>query len=156
MNPTQLFVYGTLRHDQPEHAKYCRGVTGWQPARVRGQLWMLTAGYRIVTLARSAVLLNATADAAGDEMRRAALVAGQEPLADDSGWIEGELLSFRDAVIAWPPLDGWEDFSPTRRTGSYARVVVPVEIGDRAHPRRIAAWMYAATEAPPGATLMSG
>ncbi len=159
MNPTQLFVYGTLRHDQPEHVKYCRGVTGWRPARLRARSWMLPAGYRIVTVSPAAVLLRATLDAAGDERRRSritresigAIAAAMSAPDADWPWVDGEVLSFRDAVDAWPALDGWEEFSPAR-PGSYLRVVVPVLLDPAGSPVAIAAWVYGATDDPLGAT----
>lgn len=158
MHPTELFVYGTLRHDQPEHKKYCRGVTGWRPARLRGKLWMVPAGYRLAVVSRQAVLLAATTDAVADEARRSALAAAEMVRAsspDDSGWIDGELLSFRDATEAWPPLDAWEEFVPGRG-GCYARAVVPVEIAAAAGetPGGMAAWAYIATVVPDGSAAL--
>jgi gamma-glutamylcyclotransferase (GGCT)/AIG2-like uncharacterized protein YtfP len=156
MQPTELFVYGTLRHDQPEHAKYCRGVTGWRPARLRAALWLLPAGYRIATVSPEAVLLTATADPLADESKRSALAAADVDAAGaidaaTAPWLDGEVLSFRDAGEAWPPLDRWEEFTPGGG-GCYARVVIPVEvIAAGGEPRLIACWAYVATETPPGA-----
>lgn len=153
---TELFVYGTLRHDQPEHAKYCRGVTGWRPARMRAQLWRLPAGYRLATVPPGAVLLAATCDHAADEERRRAItpteIGAVAPIlkAAAAEWLDGEVLSFRDAAEAWPPLDRWEEFTPGGG-GSYARVVLPVEIIHGGASRIAAVWVYAATAAPPGA-----
>lgn len=157
MHPTELFVYGTLRHDQPEHARYCRGVTGWWPARLRAQLWMVPAGYRLTIVPQAAVLLTATGDAEADEMHRHGLAAEviaravrmQEEFA--APWIDGELLRFRDATEAWPPLDRWEEFTPGR-PGTYARVVVPVmvQVNHESAARAMAVWAYVATAAPAG------
>lgn len=155
---SSLFVYGTLRHDQPEHARYCRGVTGWRPARVRGRLCRLAEGYLLLVVPREDILLPASTDAAADEHRRAALSAGwalhpapssNSPEAD---WIDGELLEFADATIAWPPLDKWEGFVPGR-PGAYQRCVVPVAVGatDEGPAAIVAAWCYVAVEPPAGA-----
>lgn len=153
--PTELFVYGTLRHDQPEHARYCRGVTGWREARLRGRLVRIVEGYLLLVVPPAAVLHRATADAAADEARRRALdptaLAHAAQALERAGisWIRGELLAFADAGVAWPPLDRWEGASLDGR-GVYARVVVPVWCGhERSAPA--AAWVYAATQAPAGA-----
>lgn len=149
MAETQLFVYGTLRHDQPEHARFCRGLTGWEPARVRGQLTRISEGYLLLVVPDSAVLLRASTDAAADEVKRAkidqaALAPGYG--AGDAGscdWIEGELLTFADAAVAWPPLDEWEGFTPDG-DAVYQRSVIPVSVGGA----MTAAWAYVTTELP--------
>lgn len=156
---TELFVYGTLRHDQPEHARFCQGVTGWRPARIRARLWLLPAGYRIATVARDAVLMPASANAVVDEARRrtlapATITATASALLADTAapWLAGEVLSFAHAAEAWPPLDRWEEFTPGR-PGFYQRAVVPVHLaGPEDAPQRvIAAWAYVALDVPPGA-----
>lgn len=151
MSSTQLFVYGTLRHDQPEHARFCRGVTGWRPARLRATLWMLPAGYRLATVPSTAMLLVATQDAAADETTRAKLsptvigAAAEALEASGAAWLSGEVLSFQDAGAAWPPLDRWEEFTPGQE-GCYVRTVVPIETESGVLP----IWTYVAPEAPPG------
>jgi len=148
MPEAQLFVYGTLLHDQPEHAQFCRGVTGWQPARVRGRLVRIPEGYLLLVVPPSAILQRASVDAAIDETQRAAVsevavaqaqAAGEE---DAWEWIDGELLTFADAVVAWPPIDEWEGFVPGRET-VYLRCVIPVFVGDDV----TAAWSYVTTQA---------
>lgn len=150
---TQLFVYGTLRHDQPEHARYCRGVRGWRPARVRGRLVPSPGGHRLLVVPPQAVFGWATADALADEARRrditpevmqqaAAARAGDDELV----WIDGELLEFADATVAWPPIDAWEDAAPGQR-GLYRRGLLPVEIpGAAGGQQLLAAWAYFAVE----------
>jgi hypothetical protein len=66
-------------------------------------------------------------------------------------WVEGEVIAFRDAAEAWPPLDAWEDFAPGK-PAFYPRVVVPVEIVDPqpGESSLIAAWAYVASSAPAG------
>jgi gamma-glutamylcyclotransferase (GGCT)/AIG2-like uncharacterized protein YtfP len=152
MIETALFVYGTLRHDQPEHRRFCRGVYAWQPARVRGRLFRVPAGHRLVVVPPTSVLLHATNDATADEQRRATLSpqflsdAANPSVADGADWIDGELLRFRDAAVAWPSLDAWEDSTPGR-AGFYPRCVVPVSVGESILP----VWAYVATEPAPGA-----
>lgn len=146
MSKTQLFVYGTLRHDEPEHARFCRGGTGWQPARVRGRLVRIPEGYLLLVVPPSAILQRASVDAAADESQRATIAdaaikrAEAAATEDKWGWIDGELLTFADAAVAWPPLDEWEGCSPGRDT-VYQRFVVPVRVGERA----ISAWGYVTT-----------
>jgi gamma-glutamylcyclotransferase (GGCT)/AIG2-like uncharacterized protein YtfP len=164
MHPTELFVYGTLRHDQPEHARYCRGVTGWRRARLCGRLFRLTEGYLLLVLPSAAILHQATGDPVADETRRqvvdpASLARSAAAMqgADGARWIEGELLVFSDAAPAWPPLDRWEGVSPGV-SSVYARLVVPVLVEDAAQSV-ITAWVYAATHPPVGAlevTLSGG
>lgn len=160
-SPTELFVYGTLRHDQPEHSRYCRGVTGWRPARLRGRLFRIVEGYLLLVVPPAAILHRATPQPAADEAWRRAVGArgvarAAEALdrAAGSRWIAGELLAFADAAAAWPPLDHWEGAS-THGSSVYARVVVPVATNDPARPL-VAAWVYAATRPPAGAVELSG
>lgn len=155
--PTELFVYGTLRHDQPEHARYCRGVTAWTRARLRGRLYRIVEGYRLLVLPAVAILQRATDDPHADDMSRRAFspavieaAAAAASRADpEATWIEGELLRFAEAAMAWPPLDAWEGTS-THGDSVYARVVVPVYPADPDQPPR-AAWVYASTRVPAGA-----
>ena len=157
---TELFVYGTLRHDQPEHARYCRGVSGWQPAQVRGRLFRLVEGYLLLVVPPGAILGRATDDAAADEGRRRALapeaVMDAVRALDEAGgsWVSGELIAFEDAAVAWPPLDRWEGVS-AGRDSVYARVVMPVRTDDPVRPWNVA-WVYVATRAPTGAVPVGG
>jgi gamma-glutamylcyclotransferase (GGCT)/AIG2-like uncharacterized protein YtfP len=157
VSPTELFVYGTLRHDQPEHAKYCRGVTGWKPARLRAQRWMLPQRYLLAVVPADALLLLASLDLVVDEVRRLQLSVAALAAASQAGespafpWVVGEVLFFRDAVEAWPSLDRWEEFMPGG-SGAYARAVVPAEVDGEVYP----VWAYVATSAPPGSILISG
>jgi len=159
-SPTELFVYGTLRHDQPEHARYCRGVTGWRPARLRGKLFRLVEGYLLLVVPPAAILHRATPEPAADEAWRRAVAVGGLARADRAmeqaggGWIEGELLAFAEAAVAWPPLDRWEGTSTSGDASTYSRVVVPVHTGDVARPL-VAAWVYASTRAPAGAVALA-
>jgi gamma-glutamylcyclotransferase (GGCT)/AIG2-like uncharacterized protein YtfP len=152
MIETALLVYGTLRHDEPEHRRFCRGMYAWQSARLRGRMFRTTAGYRLLVVPKHSVLFHATGDAAADEQRRAAIttIALAEALdaasADGSEWVDGELLRFRDASVAWPPLDAWEGFSPDTET-AYPRCVVPAQVGQTLLP----VWAYVANSAPMGA-----
>ncbi|WP_442889453.1 gamma-glutamylcyclotransferase family protein [Congregicoccus parvus] len=159
---TELFVYGTLRHDQPEHARFCRGVVGWSRASLRGSLRRLPSGYLVLVVDPGAVLLHATGDALVDETRRRALADSVRTLdsTGTSGWIEGEVLRFRDAAEAWPPLDRWEDFRPGV-PGAYQRCVVPVRVNadvtsadQETRARMIAAWAYVASGAPAGSVAV--
>lgn len=146
MAETRLFVYGTLRHDQPEHALYCRGVTSWLPARVRGRLARIPEGYLLLVVPPQAILHRATAAAVADESRRKAIDDAAANAAAASGcgdgwtWIEGELLTLADASAAWPLLDEWEGFRPEQST-VYQRCVIPVQVGDVMR----AAWAYVTT-----------
>jgi gamma-glutamylcyclotransferase (GGCT)/AIG2-like uncharacterized protein YtfP len=155
-SPTELFVYGTLRHDQPEHAMYCRGVTGWRPARLHGRLFRIVEGYLLLVLPPAGILHRATPEPEADEAWRRVITPAGLARADAAmeqaaggGWIDGEMLAFGDAVAAWPSLDYWEGAS-TSGHSVYARVVVPVHTGDPTRPL-VAAWVYAATRAPVGA-----
>lgn len=158
--PTELFVYGTLRHDQPEHARHCRGVDGWRPARLRGRLFRIAEGYLLLVLPTAAILHRATDRPEADEARRRAIARSElgraaEALTASGGtMLAGELLSFRDAAAAWPPLDAWEGTS-SRDDPVYARVIVPVETGETDRPW-IAAWVYAAVRPPAGAVELPG
>ena len=152
--PTALFVYGTLRHDRPEHARYCRGLVRWEVARVRGQLYRLVEGYDMLVVASACVPLCASTDAREDEQRRISL--GPEALAQaivgaQGDWVWGELLHLADAGEAWPTLDGWEGAVPGG-VSTYARLVVPVHTCSACDwANESFAWVYANTQPPVGA-----
>lgn len=149
---TELFVYGTLRHDQPEHARFCRGVTAWRPARVRGRLWRLPSGYLLLVVPAEDVFLRATNSPDEDERRRSRLRRSEIalPSAHDV-WVEGEILTFADAAVAWPPIDAWEDFTPGCAT-AYQRTVVRADGCGAPGDPAVHAWAYVAVEPPPGAS----
>ena len=46
--PTSVFVYGTLKPGEVNHARYCSGAVA-QPAIAYGQLYALPAGYPAMT-----------------------------------------------------------------------------------------------------------
>lgn len=153
MSRTQLFVYGTLRHDCPEHHEFCRGVTGWHRAWVQGRLWRIPEGYLLLQVPPASVLLVATNDTLADEKRRAELRA-PDTETSEWPWIEGELLDFRNAAEAWPSIDEWECFVPGKKN-VYPRCVVPVEVSDGDSRSSRLVWAYAATGVPPGSTPTS-
>ena len=154
---TSLFVYGSLRHDQPDHGRFCRGLLGWRPARVRGRLYQIPSGYPLVAVPAAAALAHATSEPAFDEVRRRAVPTESVALAfmtmagEPWYWIEGELLQRGAPARAWPPLDAWEDFVPGR-SSLYARCLIPVQIEDDDGPQLAPAWAYVATATPAGST----
>jgi hypothetical protein len=127
---------------------------------MRAQLWLVPAGYRLAVVPATAVLLTATHDAAADDALRHRfsddVMAHAVRALEDSAapWIGGELISFRDAAEAWPPLDRWEEFTPGG-SGCYSRAIVPVEILGAGESRTVSAWAYVATSSPVGSVLVN-
>lgn len=151
---TELFVYGTLRHNQPEHSRLCRGVTAWRKARMRGRLVILREGYLLMIVDPRAMLREATHDVEADEHHRSEMTrrGAANAIAAEAkdGWVEGELLAFADAARAWPPLDEWECYKPGAG-GVYRRTIAVAEImthSGRWERRPI--WAYLASQAPAG------
>ena len=98
------------------------------------------------------ILLVATADPVADEKRRAdRRVPAGEPV--DWPWIEGELLDFRDAAEAWPPIDGWEGFVPGQEC-VYPRCLAPIEVAEGDCWSAKLAWVYATIKVPAGSAAV--
>ena len=152
----ELFVYGTLRHDEPEHRAYCHGVVGWTPARVRGRVYRLKEGWLLLVVPADDVIFDASADPEADEARRAAsdVVECVAPHEAQWPWVHGELLRFDHHESVWPPIDAWECFEPSQ-PGVYRRAVIPVVVeSEPGFPAVLPAWAYAATEVPEGAEMV--
>ncbi len=114
----RLFVYGTLRPGQPNHARLLGGVVAWQRPAVLPNHQLLVAGLPFV------------ADV------------------DDGGQVLGELLSLvpdgHESVLR--TLDRFEGYRPADLAGSlYVRVERPVTYrGDDGRTAATSAWVYQA------------
>jgi hypothetical protein len=111
-------------------------------------LWKIPEGYLLLEVPGRAILMEATSDAVADEKRRSRL---GPPVPNDDGWpwVEGEVLSFRDAIEAWPTIDDWECFVPGEEN-VYPRRVVCLEVLDAGGWSTTHSWVYAAARVPPG------
>lgn len=157
----RVFVYGTLKQGESNHARYCRGATAVEAAAVAGQLYDLSAGYPMLVVPESAILAHGTADALSDLRTQlghdAKLLqtppgnshsAESPPLAGDWDWIEGEVVSFDEPMTAIARLDALEGYRPGDPGSYYLRVLVPLAGNGAGH-----AWTYVAPqgELPSGA-----
>lgn len=143
-------MYGTLKHSQPAHRRYCVGCIDVQPATVLGRLYLSHAGYPTLVVPDQTILARATAEAAADlEVERvaAADVQGEKnerPKVGDWLPVEGEVLSFESQSRLLAVLDRYEDCKPGLPS-LYERVLVSVYVGDRSLP----AWTYVSPTPPP-------
>ncbi len=146
--PLEMFVYGTLKRGQRNHARYCQGAVSVEPAQVQGRLFHLLAGYPMLAVPREAVLAFGSPDAAADIAKQSSEFP--PPSAAEPEWsiVEGELITFADAKERLVALDRLEAYRPADRTGEYWRVLVRLLA-----PRDRLAWTYVAPHgvAPPGA-----
>lgn len=152
----RLFVYGTLKRGQRNHAAYCRGLLSAQPAQILGRLYDLPAGYPMLAVPPEMVLALGTADLLADVRRQdeafPAAQTGAEPwdvhTAPGAPWqlIAGELFEFADPLPALIACDALEEFQPGGG-GTYDRVLVRL-----AEPFGLMAWTYVA----PGGQLPAG
>lgn len=142
-DPHPVFVYGTLQPGGRYWARFAAPyVTGVRPARVRGTLYDLPAGY------------PALVPAAGP---------GEDGSGADAPWVHGVLLLSAHPGFL-PGLDRLEGFDPARPPAAnlYQRVLLPVwpdhpegpSLTPTAAPHR--AWVYVMESArlPSGARLL--
>lgn len=139
----KLFVYGTLKHGQRNHERFCRGAATVERATVRGRLYDLPLGFPALVVPEDDVRAVGTADYAADAALPGRIGTREpEPLA---GWdtVHGELMTFDDPEERLPKIDGLEGFRPGVE-GFYTRVLVPVMLTEGG--RCVLAWAYAIGE----------
>lgn len=143
-----LFVYGTLKQGYSNHSAYCSAALSIHPARCWGRLYHLAAGYPALVIPNEHILLQGTADIAGDLQRQQQLQTGfpQSPSEltnpGDWQWISGELIHLPRPQKLLPPIDELEDFYPEKSNigyiSEYQRVLITVQAGQQHH----LAWVY--------------
>lgn len=145
----RLFVYGTLKRGQRNHAAYCRGLASALAARIVGRLYDLPAGYPMLAVPAEAILAYGTSDLWADAELQEGYSGTEMPrLSADLPWrlIEGELFEFADPLATLEACDALEGFEPGG-TGLYDRVLVRL-----AEPAGLVVWTYIA----PGGQLPGG
>jgi gamma-glutamylcyclotransferase (GGCT)/AIG2-like uncharacterized protein YtfP len=165
----KLFVYGTLKRGFSNHERYCTGVSGIEPAAVRGRLYRLMPGIPIMAVPREDIIAAGTSDpladvavqaefcarmtSTGEFSRRFVLPASgidhagsdarpRSPGFERPEWllVRGELLTFEDPEARLPLIDSLEEFTP-HAPSTYIRVLIPVLVGSAPCT---AAWAYVA------------
>jgi gamma-glutamylcyclotransferase (GGCT)/AIG2-like uncharacterized protein YtfP len=144
----RVFVYGTLKQGQRNHAHYCRGVLAIEPASVLGQLYYLSHGqhlpygYPMLQVPPEHILAIGTGDYLEDAALPSKLASqGLPPAPNISGdWepIFGEIHTFDDPLRRLPAWDALEDFHPGGES-LYHRVVLRV-----LPPQSTLVWTYVA------------
>jgi gamma-glutamylcyclotransferase (GGCT)/AIG2-like uncharacterized protein YtfP len=155
----EVFVYGTLKRDQVNHASFCRGAAAIEEAWTLGRLFHLAAGYPALEIVPGCLLDDATGQLAADlalqerwqEQLRAEPPHVGEPTMDGAAErrVFGERVVFDDPDIRLPRLDRLEGFRHGRRS-LYRRVLILTWTGREAVPRP--AWTY--VQASPQGTLV--
>lgn len=150
MPEVSLFVYGTLKRGQPNHAALCRGYLRAERAAVRGRLFALPAGYPALVVREEDVLAAGTTDPLADAALQER--AGRRPLPEPrKPLVRGELYVFGDPARRLPELDAFEGFRPGGES-LYVRVLVPVLTPSGTVP----AWAYAMPGPPPEGRPLPG
>ncbi|GEM_PF-512435 len=140
-----LFVYGTLRSDQPEHRTHSPRSLSRSIASVTGTLYELEEGYPLLSVPAPSILLSASRNWLGDWNRATMIDLATVPGASqESTRIRGELIEIPLEPEALNKPDKWEGFS-LDRPSIYQRVIVPATLEDG---RMVAAWAYVATQIP--------
>ncbi len=139
----RVFVYGTLKRGERNHARYCRTAISIEPASVWGRLFFLTAGYPMLEVPATSILAIGTSDPRADlttQMQYGGQPRNEIWLATDD-WepIEGEIISFAEDFSPLQRLDCLEDFRPDDATSTYLRVLV--QLVESSAPT---AWTYVA------------
>ncbi len=145
-NTLRLFVYGTLKRGYWNHDRFCLDAIHIEEAEVRGRLYELPSGYRVLQVPDDDVIAVGTADPLADvatqncSLEIIGLSADWD--AEDYQMIRGELMLFANPQLSLPPIEHLEGFRP-RMPSLYRRVLVPVFVsGDQSVP----AWCYVAGE----------
>lgn len=138
----RVFVYGTLKRGERNHARYCGSAVMIEPASVLGRLFFLRAGYPMLQVPSDLILATGTSDPMADlatQLRFGNHSSDHNASATDD-WepIEGEILSFAEGSPVLSRLDRLEDFRPDDPAATYLRALVPLLGG--AAP----AWTYVA------------
>ena len=148
----RLFVYGTLKRGQRNHAARASDYLSAEPAMILGRLFESPAGWPVLDLPDGAALQRGTADGLADA--RAAEQAEEDRTAGRGGgaldpmpsgnWrrIEGELFTFDEPARRLRELDEFEEFSPGQPS-PFHRVLAWIDAG-----RPVAAWTYVLGDFP--------
>lgn len=138
-HPIRLFVYGTLKRGQANHARFCAKATDIVPAVTWGRLCALDLGFPALEVPPGQTLAGGTDDPLADEATQTSSpeVRFDRPEGD---WdlIEGGLMTFADPGRDLPPIDGLEGFRPAGHSLD-RRVLVAA----RWDHEIITAWTYA-------------
>lgn len=139
--PLAVFVYGTLKRGQRNHARYTAGARSIEPCAVVGRLWRRHTGTPILELPPDVALAPGTGDYAADLATQRRFASPRSPHATNVRLprfvhVRGELCLFDDAESALRHLDELEEFVPGAES-LYDRVLAPI-----IHPAIGAAWTY--------------
>lgn len=147
-----LFVYGTLRSDQPEHRTHSPRSLSRSIASVTGTLYELEEGYPLLIVPATSILLSASRDWLRDWSRATVFDSATipTPSQERSSRIQGELIEIPLEPDALTKPDRWEGFS-LDRPSIYRRVIVPAALADGT---MVAAWAYIAVQIPATAKLI--
>ncbi len=114
VHPTRLFVYGTLRLGQANHACFCANATDIVPAITWGRLYALDLGFPALEVPAGHILAQGTDDPLADAATQVGWpeVRLERPEGD---WdlIEGELMTF--ANPGWDFAHRWSGGVPNHR-----------------------------------------
>lgn len=140
-NPLAVFVYGTLKRGERNHARYAANACRIEPAAIVGRLWRRHTGTPILELPPGAALAPGTNDPLADLATQQRFSLPRRAGAP-SVWlpyfveVRGELCFFEDVSTALPHLDELEEFV-AGQPSLYDRVLAPL-----IHPTVGAAWTY--------------
>ena len=142
-HPLCLFVYGTLKHGERNHERFCRGANTIEAATVRGILYDLPLGFPALVVPKQNVRATGTRDYPGDA-KLSCVVDAPSP-EDLEGWdvVRGELLRFDNPNVRLAEIDDLEGFRPGERC-FYTRVLVaatPLRGGEA-----VLSWAYSVAE----------
>lgn len=133
----RVFVYGTLKRNQRNHDRFCRGALRVEPATARGRLYELPFGFPGLHVHRESVLAVGTNDYHADVDRQASVTDTLTPPDPERGIVHGEVMTFEDVERRLIALDALEGYTPGSRS-LYERVLIPV----RTEAGILAAWTY--------------
>ncbi len=145
-----LFVYGTLRSDQPEHRFHSPLSLSRSIAQVSGMLYELEEGYPLLVVPPSSILRSASRDWLNDWTQAMGAIKTIKSN-HKSPVVKGELIEVPLSPNALSKPDQWEGFS-VDRPSVYQRAIIPAIREDGVV---VPAWAYASTQIPSTAKTLS-
>ncbi|MDD5697875.1 MAG: gamma-glutamylcyclotransferase [Victivallaceae bacterium] len=144
---TELFVYGTLKKEFPNH-HYCHNAVNIELATICGRIYQLPPGYPALIVPPENIIAKGTGSPVRDAKTQFEYNLTTPEFRIQTGWqeVHGEMVVFNNPDRDVPPIDRLEGVPRY-----YERVLLPIR---QANGIIIAAWVYIMYRVPTGSILL--